>query len=559
MPVSGLREVHTPRHRHGFLERAARVIAPGFVQRRERARLAIRQSEVQMRALDQLEKQLGTGYAGASKTRGQSMWNPGEGSADEDILAGLGDLRARSRDLIRNDPHAAGIVDVWCNNIIGHGMTPQSRVDHEEIGITPEAAGEFQRTAERLFMRWAKTADYTGLRSFAEIQELVLRQVFENGDVFVVPRSVPWRKYALALELIEADRVTTPAKFLTDGSVREGVVIGKFGEPVAYYVKKTHPGDVAGVMKTDDFIRVDLFDPDTGKQNIHHLFRPLRPGQSRGVPALAPALPMFRDLQQYMKAELIGAKVAACFAVFIQTPDPFGDAARATSSITNGKQNELLEPGMIRRLNVGETVTGFAPNRPATNYDIFVMRHLRSIGMCIGTPLELVSMDFSQTNYTSGRMALTEVRRTYKKVQRWIAEKFCQPVWERILTEAVLQGDLEIDGASFTEFFDAWTRCTWVGPGWAWVDPQKEVAATVESMTANLSTLADECASRGLDWEDVLEQRARETTREKELGIDQKPEPPPGFGPPGEEDPEAEEDKPAAVGAGKGADEKPFD
>lgn len=38
-------------------------------------------------------------------------------------------------------------------------------------------------------------------------------------------------------------------------------------------------------------------------------------------------------------------------------------------------------------------------------------------------------------------------------------------------------------------------------------------------METGLSTLEDECASQGLDWEEVLMQRVRELKRMKELGI----------------------------------------
>ena len=38
-------------------------------------------------------------------------------------------------------------------------------------------------------------------------------------------------------------------------------------------------------------------------------------------------------------------------------------------------------------------------------------------------------------------------------------------------------------------------------------------------MQIGLSTLEDECASQGLDWEEVLEQLAREKAKITELGL----------------------------------------
>jgi hypothetical protein len=46
--------------------------------------------------------------------------------------------------------------------------------------------------------------------------------------------------------------------------------------------------------------------------------------QVRGVSILAPAMKFFRDLNDYLDYELVGAIVAASFPVFIETVDPMG-------------------------------------------------------------------------------------------------------------------------------------------------------------------------------------------------------------------------------------------
>ena len=57
-------------------------------------------------------------------------------------------------------------------------------------------------------------------------------------------------------------------------------------------------------------------------------------------------------------------------------------------------------------------------------------------------------------------------------------------------------------------------------PGRGWVDPVKEAQACQIRMEIGLSTLEAECASQGLDWEEVLEQRAREKNKIKKMGLD---------------------------------------
>jgi lambda family phage portal protein len=168
----------------------------------------------------------------------------------------------------------------------------------------------------------------------------------------------------------------------------------------------------------------------------------------------------------------------------------------------------------------GESITSFNPQRPSATFEPFVDRILRAISAALGLPYELVAKDFSKTNYSSARAALLEARRYFKVRQEWLAQKLCQPVWEMLLEEAYLRG--EIDAGNFYEKgrpMPAWVRARWIAPGWSWVDPLKEVKASREAIAGNISSLADEVAGQGKDWEEILEQRAREEQKRKELDL----------------------------------------
>jgi lambda family phage portal protein len=508
--------------REGRLARFIDRVAPGLSASRRESELRLRRVKLAEKMWVSVEREARLafrGYQGATKKPGYSTWNPGGGSADEDLLDDLQGLRDRSRDIIRNDPHAWGLLDTWTSNIIGSGLRPQARVSQTALGITEAQASAFQKAAEAAFSRFWKRADAAERLSFGELQTLALRGIFESGDVALIPRPDPAQNPSLRLQVVEADRIMTPLKLSANLYLREGVEIDDRGRHVAIHVKQTHPGDALGRLKLNDFLRIPTRDPSTGVLNIYHLFPPKRPDQSRGMPLLAPALLLFRDLSQYFKAELLAAKVAACFALFVTTPDPQGMAAAAAGR-TSGTPNqvEMLEPAMVKYLAPGQTVVAADPGRPNTAFDPFVQRILRAIGTSIGAPYEVVSQDFSQTTYTSGRMALTEARRVYTWWKNWFVEKLCQPIYERILEESFLRG--ELPGApDFYENFELWTQARWVGPGWTWVDPEKEVNATVTAMANHLTTAADECAARGLDWEELYEQRSRELKKAKEEGL----------------------------------------
>jgi hypothetical protein len=92
-------------------------------------------------------------------------------------------------------------------------------------------------------------------------------------------------------------------------------------------------------------------------------------------------------------------------------------------------------------------------------------------------------------------------------------------VYELWFEEMVDAGKIEAPG--FYDNRTAWTRARWIGPGRGWIDPLKEAQAAELRMDIMVSTLEDECAEQGKDWEEVLEQRAIEEARKKKLGLDQ--------------------------------------
>jgi capsid protein len=57
-----------------------------------------------------------------------------------------------------------------------------------------------------------------------------------------------------------------------------------------------------------------------------------------------------------------------------------------------------------------------------------------------------------------------------------------------------------------------------------WVDPVKEKQGAILGMDGGLSTLKRECAEQGLDYEEVIQQRAVEVAQFREAGL-----PPPSW------------------------------
>jgi capsid protein len=59
----------------------------------------------------------------------------------------------------------------------------------------------------------------------------------------------------------------------------------------------------------------------------------------------------------------------------------------------------------------------------------------------------------------------------------------------------------------FIEAATAYAGCSWLGPARGWVDPVKEPQGSILKMDASLTTLKQEAAEQGSDWEELLDQR----------------------------------------------------
>lgn len=456
-------------------------------------------------------------YKGAGRGRLRASWNPGNKSANAEIERDLPLLRARARQLNRDDGTAAGLTQTLVANIVGTGSNPQARVDFGALGLTEEQGEALNEQIEAAFKRFSRKADVTGQLSFADCQALVLRQKIESGE-FLVALEVISRQ--IALNMIEPDRLDLSLnKQGEEGDrIRMGVEVDGRGAPVAYHILESHPGDIRG-KGSNTAKRYARF--DGWRPKMLHGFRYERPGQTRGVPWAAPVLDLFDDFSQYMEAERVAARVAACFAVFIKKVNPYGAAeAAAEETQSDGKRLEGLEAGMIQYLGENEEMQGFSPNRPGSTFDMFVMRLLRIIASAFGLPYELVSMDFSKANYSNMRAALLEARRMFKTHQQQLEHTFCQPIYERVVELAILRGEIALPYAVFEANREAVCRARWIHPGWGWVDPEKEVDSALKAIAGGLSSLADETANNGRDWEDVQDQRKREIGRARGKGLE---------------------------------------
>lgn len=452
-------------------------------------------------------------FQAASYDRLVSDWMTSTNSLDADLRQGLKTIRQRSRDLAQNNDYVRNALRVIENNVVGEGIKMQAAVKMRRGGRMDEQTNS---AIEAAWSRWkrAKHCHTAGTLSFADIERLAIRSTVESGEVFVRMVRQPFGggRVPMALEVIEADRLDIDLNETAKGSgneIRMGIERDQWGRPVAYHFRVQHPGDYPlAVSGTTDNRTVRVSADD-----VIHLYRQERPGQTRGFPWIASAIMRMHHLNGYTEAEVIAARAEACRMGFITSPED--------DAMADGTQDDqpvsMFEPGKIERLLPGESYQEAKPTRPGGQFEPFVRAMLRSMAAGLGISYATLSRDYSESNYSSSRLSLLDDRDQWRVLQSWMVECFHRRVFDEWLDLAVLSGELDL--VQYESNPEAFKAVRWIPRGWAWVDPQKEMEAAKAAVRSGFTTLADVVGQQGGDLEDVMQQRKRELDMAEELGL----------------------------------------
>ncbi len=151
---------------------------------------------------------------------------------------------------------------------------------------------------------------------------------------------------------------------------------------------------------------------------------------------------------------------------------------------------------------------------------------LRSIAVASGLSYELVSRDYSRTNYSSSRASSLEDQRRFRPLQKFLVWRLCQPVYRLWFRQAVLAkqaGHAGFDAfPSLTEYIvdpEYWTKCNWRAPGWDWVDPLKEVQAAAMEVEQGFRSRGDIVEASGGDLIETFTELAQENDLAESLDL----------------------------------------
>lgn len=480
----------------------------------------------------------GYGEAGASwRKKAVKGFNAPSGSPHEDIDFNNYTLRQRARMLYMAAPIATSAIKTNRTNVVGVGLKLKSRIDREVLGLTPEQAEAWQKTAEREFNLWAgnkRACDATGMNDFYGLQQLALISWLLSGDCIGVLKQYKVDKllpYALRVHLIESDRIATPGECgngtsinyttgknpKTKNTIYDGVEVDKNGMVVAYHIRNTYPFEVGA--PTTKWARVLAYQEHTGLPNIVHVVDCERPDQYRGVSYLAQVIEPLLNIKRYSESELMAAMIESFFTAFIKTEAPtdempFNPVEPEDPYEQRGPNEYSMGPGQVNMLAPGEDVVFGDPKRPAGGFNNFVKAISAQIGAALEIPVDLLLKEFN-ASYSASRAALLEAWKAFKMRREWLAADFCRPIYEVWMSEAVARGRIYAPGF-FTNpaIRAAYLGSEWLGPSQGQLDPVKEITAEILACSEGFSTHEQSTIRlNGGQWDNNVEQLRRENEK----------------------------------------------
>jgi lambda family phage portal protein len=505
-----------------WLDNAIAAISPSWGEKRMKARHIYHANRVKSHLLTEnarsIERRIERNrqeesryFEGAENDDRRSFgWQMIGQSPNEGMLLDLQALRAKSRFLAFSDDYFSGAIEGCIQQSIGKGMKMQSqaRACKAQFGvpeISETTADDVRTVLEQAWHEQSEEITDDGLE-WGEALEQILWHVLVDGAgphlMFDEDRSD--RPTSLSIELIDPWLIEPPAG--ADFKTNPLGIETQNGRPVRVHFRKSFNG-----MERDS----------APAERLPIAFRRRWTKQQLGLPWIFAASGKCYDRKAMFEAELISNQIAACFSVFVKSDGNWGsgDEQKKDSKDQSTRLLKNIKPGMIIQGGPMDEVTPINPSRPANSFSPFMELNNRGLGAALNYPYEYLANDFSKTTYLSGRMSQILGREFFRCIQWMLARRTCKPTWRAFVSRMAVSGELPISTRQYAANRRA-IEALYVQPrGWMWIDPNKDLAAAIDALGANLTTLKDEYDQRGEDYEEKLAQREYEKKLERQKGI----------------------------------------
>jgi lambda family phage portal protein len=387
-------------------------------------------------------------------------------------------LRERARYERANNTYCKAMIRAVANEIIG----PEVQIQLGDTDLAEQAEYDFSKWARKVKL-WSK------LRTVCSAK-------ITDGEAFGMMVTNPKVNHDIKLDLalIECDRIESWYTMVNKENEIDGIKFDDHGNPIAYRVLKTHPGDHRTLKDTGkgEWISRDF---------MFHYFAIERPEQVRGVSEITPALNLFGQLRRYTSSVIESAQRAAEISAIMYTDLlPEGIAAELSDPITIIE----AERNAIMSLPEGWKLSQLKPEQPANTYKDFKAEIIKEIARTLNLPEAIASGSSAGYNYASGRLDFQAFDRMVDIERDDLIDEILDRLWAAWLEEYKARRGLSDEQVAELEDHE------WLFVRRGHVDPNKEASADDTRFANGTLTKAAYYAQYGKDSKQEFKQLVAE-------------------------------------------------
>lgn len=453
-------------------------------------------------------------YAAAEPNHLNHGWTTQPTASNWEIRGALDALRARGRQVARDNGHVRNFLRLMRTNVIGpKGIQLQSRArkaDGKTLNV------RLNKVVEEAWFQWGHREHCTvsGKLDWRGVQKLVLTQLLRDGE-FLVEMIEGVGAFGFSLKVWDVNwlDVTFTQEVPGGNRIIMSVEVDRDDKPVAYWLT---PPNTEIEMSWNRQRRRTRVPAD---RMIHGYLIEDDESQTRSVAWLTPALLDIKHFAGYVEGVVTSARVSANTFGVLENTVPDGEPQYTGQENAEGvPQHPYIQsaPLSITPLLPGWKLNQLDPKQPTQNHPAFAKTMQTSIGTDLGVPYFLLVGDWEAVNFSSSRGGLGEFRELCRDLQDFIAMILSRPVFNTFIRNAWLYGKLDINARQFEEIQNP----TWRGRGWSYVNPKDDIITDEKRLRNRLATPSEILAEQGVDYVDHLERWEADRKMAAEYGVD---------------------------------------
>lgn len=410
-------------------------------------------------------------------------------------------MRARSRWFYLNDPFYKQACQQVANNVVHYGIKPNIK----------------DPVLRKIWKKWIKEADTRGRMDFYGLQWMMGVVIPRDGEVLLRfrDRRPGDMKSGInfQLQLLEPDYMPLSK---TERSANGNLIISGVEQDASQRTTKYHLFDFhprEWTLTTGDNMTPKPIDA----ADVLHIYMPDRGNDTRGYPWAISAINTVERLRTYDEAELERKIGQSTFGGFFKKPRMAGDE-RGPLEVEETPDFQGLDPNTWVQLPEDWDIELVTPAATDANYPLYRREGLSGLAVSMGFAVEMINLNFDKINDRIYRAMMLEVTRKIESVQHhMMVKQGCEPVWQRVVDEAYLNGLWEPEaGKTVEDYYDV----EWITPARGHINPLQEIQAFAEAVRNGFTSRKRTVSTFGDDVEEIDEENRadQENSRSKGLG-----------------------------------------